>query len=131
MFAPCERLKASPPMEVKREFLSSSIGGLFISDAEGTAMRKYLATAIYILAFVCVLCAPIARAQTTVIFITSGTSWTIPNDWNSANNQIEVIGGGGNGVKSGSFFNPGAGGGGGAYSKVTNVTLTAGATVGI
>ena len=29
------------------------------------------------------------------IFLTSGTSWTVPSDWNSANNTIEVIGGGG------------------------------------
>src|SRR3989344_3242542 len=32
-----------------------------------------------------------------IIFLTSGTSWTVPADWNSSNNTIEVIGGGGGG----------------------------------
>ena len=35
-------------------------------------------------------------AAATRVFITSGTSWTVPSDWNSANNTIEVIGGGAN-----------------------------------
>src|SRR5256885_16261958 len=30
----------------------------------------------------------------TVIFLTSGTSYTRPADWNDANNSIELIGGG-------------------------------------
>jgi len=29
---------------------------------------------------------------TQVIFLTSGTSWTVPADWNNANNSIETIG---------------------------------------
>jgi hypothetical protein len=29
------------------------------------------------------------------IFITSGTSWSVPSDWNNSNNTIEGIGGGG------------------------------------
>src|SRR3989344_4708849 len=43
-------------------------------------------------------------------FLTSGTSWTVPADWNSSNNTIEVIGGGGGGDTPGSA---GGGGGGG------------------
>jgi hypothetical protein len=34
----------------------------------------------------------------TQIFIISGTSWTVPSDWNSSNNTIETIGGGGGGL---------------------------------
>ena len=64
----------------------------------------------------------------TIVYLTSGTSWTVPSDWNSTNNTIEVIGGGGNGG-TGSAQNGGGGGGGGAYSKKINVSLTAGASV--
>ncbi len=54
------------------------------------------------------------------VFLTSGTSWTVPADWNSSNNTIEVIGGGGAGEDTN---------GGGAYSKATNVTLTPSSSV--
>jgi hypothetical protein len=37
-------------------------------------------------------------ATATTIYLTSGSTWTVPSDWNSANNTIEVIGGGGRGV---------------------------------
>ncbi len=53
-------------------------------------------------------------------FLTStagGLSFTVPADWNSANNTIEVIGGGAGGGSTNA-------GGGGAYSKVTNVSYT-------
>ena len=70
----------------------------------------------------------VAHAATTVIFLTSSTSWTVPGDWNSTNNTIEVIGGGGNGSVLGGGY-PGGGGGGGAYSKKSNVALTSGSTV--
>lgn len=61
-----------------------------------------------------------------LIFLISGTTWTVPNDWNSLNNSIEAIGGGaagGNGTDS----SAGGGGGGGEYRKITNITLTPGA----
>lgn len=58
---------------------------------------------------------------TQTITLTSGSTWTVPSDWNSGNNTIQVIGGGGGGSSSG--------GGGGAYSAVTNVSLTPGSTV--
>ncbi len=63
----------------------------------------------------------------TQILIVSGISWTVPTDWNSANNSIETIGGGGGGTSSGG--NDGGGGGGGAYSKIINLVLTPGANV--
>lgn len=66
-------------------------------------------------------------AQTT-IFLTSGTSWVVPADWNSTFNSIEVIGAGGAGG-GGTAGNHGAGGGGGAYSKVSNLTLTPSASI--
>lgn len=57
---------------------------------------------------------------------TSQTTWTVPSDWNSSNNTIEVIGGGAGADPDGDN-----GGGGGGYSKATNVTLTPGTVVGI
>lgn len=62
--------------------------------------------------------------ENTTVFLTSGTSWTVPDDWDSTNNTVEVIGGGGNGGADVFRIIGGGGGGGGAYSKVTNVTLT-------
>lgn len=52
-----------------------------------------------------------------VIVLTSGTSWTVPGDWNNYDNKIEAIGGGGGGSNSG-----GGGGGGGAYNFVKKIT---------
>jgi hypothetical protein len=62
----------------------------------------------------------LARAQ-TVIFLTSGSSWTVPSDWNSSDNTIEVIGSGGE-----HRANPSASGGngGGSYSRISNLALT-------
>lgn len=59
------------------------------------------------------------------VYLTSGSSWTVPADWNSTSNTIEVIGGGGGGSSSPSGF----GGGGGAYGKVSNITLTPGTSL--
>jgi hypothetical protein len=64
----------------------------------------------------------------TKIFIVSGTSWTVPADWNSANNSIEAIGGGGGGQTASTSF-AGSGGGGGGYSKITNLSLASGNSV--
>ena len=69
-------------------------------------------------------------AADSTSFITSGTSWTVPSDWNNSSNTIEVIGGGGGGANGGANQgNAGGGGGGGAYSAATNAPLTAGSTV--
>jgi len=67
-----------------------------------------------------------ARTPTT-IYLTGSGSWTVPSDWISAANTIEVIGGGGGGASN--LSSSGAGGGGGAYSKISNLTLTSGASV--
>lgn len=73
-------------------------------------------------------------ASATTVFLTSGTSWTVPSDWNSSNNTIECIGAGANGTtgNAGTGVFPqnggagGSGGGGGAYAKKNNVSLTPG-----
>lgn len=77
-----------------------------------------------------------ARAATLTIvlnntqtILTEGTSWTVPAGWTSANNTIEVIGGGGSGFTDTTGIAGAGGGGGGAYSLITNLTLTPGATV--
>lgn len=67
-----------------------------------------------------------AAAAPTVIYITStaSTSWTVPSNWNSDSNTIEVIGGGGGGHFVASI--PGVGGGGGAsgaYAIKSNLSL--------
>jgi hypothetical protein len=36
-----------------------------------------------------------------VIFLLSGSSWTVPSDWNNAANTIEMIDGGGSGFRDG------------------------------
>lgn len=59
------------------------------------------------------------------VFLTSGTSWTVPADWSDVD-TIETIGGGGHG---GSANSGGGGGGGGAYASISNLDLTAGASV--
>lgn len=65
----------------------------------------------------------------TLVFIVSGTTTTVPSDWNSASNSIDCIGGGASGVPSdGSTFNA-PGGGAGAWARGTNVTLTPSATI--
>ena len=67
-------------------------------------------------------------SNATTVYLTSDTSWTVPSDWNSSNNSIEVIGAGGGGQTASSFF-PGSGGGGGGFSKIANLPLTPGSHV--
>src|SRR5438132_1332120 len=71
----------------------------------------------------------------TTIILTSGSTWTVPADFNSFDNRIEVLGGGGNGAAGsggGVLGGPGGnGGGGGAYTFLKNVSLLAGSTVNI
>jgi hypothetical protein len=66
--------------------------------------------------------------QPQTIYLTSGSSWTVPSNWNNTANKIEVIGGGGGGYGGGGGGN-GGGGGGGAYSSIVNLTLTPGSSV--
>lgn len=71
-----------------------------------------------------------AHVDDVFVFITvaSVSPWTVPNDWNSASNSIEVIGGGGSGGMVG-IGEGGGGGGGGGYSIIKNLSLTTGNTV--
>ena len=63
--------------------------------------------------------------------LTTGTSWTVPADWNSSNNTIYMIGAGGGGATGAVSGNNRAagGGGGGGYRLLTNQSLTPGAIV--
>jgi hypothetical protein len=65
-------------------------------------------------------------ATPKVIVITASTNWTVPSDWNNANNTIEEIGAGGNGGAGAS----GAGGGGGGSGGYSRIALAAGLVLG-
>ena len=56
--------------------------------------------------------------MTKTIFLTSGTSYTLPSDW-GAPYSVEAIAAGGGG-----YANSGGGGGGGAYAKITDSDIT-------
>jgi len=59
--------------------------------------------------------------------LTTGTSWTVPADWNNSSNTIYMVGAGGggaNGAVSGNNRAAGGGGGGGGYRVLTNQTLS-------
>lgn len=61
----------------------------------------------------------------TTVFLTSGTSWNTPADWDNAANSIECIGSGADGRPASDVtFSGGGGGGGGAYAKITNLTIS-------
>lgn len=69
---------------------------------------------------------------TTQVVLTSGSTWAVPINFNSAANTIEAIGGGGAGTAAIYPLNGGmAGGGGGAYAKIINAVLTPGSIVNI
>jgi hypothetical protein len=67
-------------------------------------------------------------ATPQTIFVTAGSTWTVPSDWLSTKNTIEVIGGGGGGSGGGSS-SVGGGGGGGGYSKFSNFAATPGQVI--
>ena len=59
--------------------------------------------------------------------LTTGTTWTVPADWNSSNNNIYLIcagGGGATSAVSGNNRAAGGGGGGGGYTALVNQSLT-------
>jgi alpha-tubulin suppressor-like RCC1 family protein len=66
-----------------------------------------------------------------IIFSSGSGTWTVPSDWNNSNNSIECIGAGGstNYSNVGFGYLGGAGAGGGAYSRISNFSLTPGATI--
>jgi hypothetical protein len=63
-----------------------------------------------------------------VTFLTSGTTWRVPSDWNPSNNEIDAIGGGGGGGSASANFAgfEGGGGGGGAYAAIRNLDFAGG-----
>lgn len=70
--------------------------------------------------------ANVSAGITKRVYLTSGTSWTVPADWSSSNNTIEAIGGGGSGDEGNMT---GYGGGGGAYAAISNLSLTPSSSV--
>jgi hypothetical protein len=74
----------------------------------------------------------VVLTNVVILTDTSGLlNWTVPADWNNADNSIHCIGGGGGGSQgqSSGDGDGGGGGGGGAYSAITNLTLTPGASI--
>jgi hypothetical protein len=70
--------------------------------------------------------------STKAYLLTSGTTWTVPDDWNSSNNSIYLIGGGGGGGSGSSSGNnraAGAGGGGGGYAQINNFSASTGSAI--
>ena len=55
---------------------------------------------------------------------TGNQTWAIPSDWNSSNNTVECIGSGGRGADGVLSTRSGGAGGGGAYAKITNLSLS-------
>jgi hypothetical protein len=69
--------------------------------------------------------APTARQ----IVLTTGTTWSVPADWNNSSNTIEVIGGGAGGGGGTTNTRGGGGGGAGEYRRAENQSLTPGAVI--
>lgn len=65
--------------------------------------------------------------------LTSGSSWSVPSDFNPSSNTIHLFGGGGGGANGYSTVGKtgGGGGGGGGYTRATNVALTPSGSVAI
>jgi hypothetical protein len=68
---------------------------------------------------------PAVAPVVTVLTTASMSPWTVPANWNSANNTIEVVGDGGGGG-TGSGFDPAAGGGGGGFGSRSRRQRSAG-----
>lgn len=64
-----------------------------------------------------------------VIVLTSGSSWTVPADFNPFMNSVELIGGGGGGGGGNTNAGAGGGGGGGGYRKIISYNPGSAATV--
>jgi hypothetical protein len=64
-----------------------------------------------------------------VAILTSGTSWTVPSDFNPLNNMVELWGGGGGGAPGTTNANGGGGGGGAGYRFQRNFDPGLAATV--
>src|SRR5579872_2984057 len=111
----CLRLASQKRLLV---YFQAGIAALFVAAIFGIGARP---------AHACGFGSSIAGGQCRGFLTVGTTIFTVPADWNSASNTIELIGGGSNGGISGG--NGGVGGGGGAYSKITNQSLSG--TVGL
>jgi hypothetical protein len=60
----------------------------------------------------------------TQVFLTAGSSFPDPGNWNPNNNKVECLGYGGKGGNSGTGNLGAGGGGGGDYAVATNMTPT-------
>lgn len=69
------------------------------------------------------------RGTQRVVVLTSGTSWSVPSDFNPLNNKVELLGGGGNGAAGSANTRSGGGGGGGGYRFQNNFDPGGAATV--
>lgn len=68
-------------------------------------------------------------ASQSILTATTNTTWTLPTDWNNADNKIECLGGsGGSGGIGTTTGNIAGGGGGGAYSRTVNATVSSNQT---
>lgn len=90
-----------------------------------TVTFSFLLSVLFVLSFLNTPTPKTHAALSKRVFLTSGTTWTVPADWSDVD-TIETIGGGGHG---GSSNLGGGGGGGGAYASISNLDLTAGASV--
>jgi len=101
------------PSERVRWYLGSTI--TFVSNVTG----NYLLT---------------DRTNQIYYVLTTGTSWTVPSDFDSTNNNIYIIGGGAGGggaIATGTAGNKvgGGGGGGGGFTGISNLSLTPSSSV--
>lgn len=74
---------------------------------------------------------PVNPSAAVVYYLTAGTKFAVPSDWNASLNIIETIGGGGSGgvnTAGGGGIHT-TGGGGGAYNFISNLSLNPGAQV--
>lgn len=101
-------------------------GGYSVCRLDGTTRLQDIGTASLRRSLTNNFFSNVGGAGQKQIILNAGTSWTVPADFNAANNTIEAIGGGGGG-QGGVVGFGGDGGGGGAYAKITNFN-PAGAT---
>lgn len=102
-------------------------GGYSVCRLDGTTRLQDIGTATLRRSLTNNFFSNVGGAGQKQIILTSGTSWTVPADFNIAANTIEAIGPGGNGGQGFGSGGAGGGGGGGAYTKLTNFN-PAGAT---
>src|SRR3989338_581688 len=111
-----------------RRYSTSSMKAATVMWDHKFKLAFLVVLAIYLIQFA-FFTLPRANAAATVVILTSGTSYTVPSDWNIVNNTIEVIGGGGGAANGAINSRSGGAGGGGAYAVSVNVSLTPSASV--